>query len=81
MKAVQVQESEGKVIEAKLDKIAYLLQELIQIHKEEIYPSEDSIRPSVIKRLESKVEEIASGRRKTRSFRSIQDLDRIISSN
>ena len=76
MDTVQIQ----KRTDAKLDKIAYLLEELIKIHEEELYPSEDKIKASVLKRLEKKAKNIANGRRKTTKFRTIEELDRIITS-
>ena len=38
MKSVQMQTRKESNIDAKLDKIAYLLEELIKIHEAELYP-------------------------------------------
>jgi hypothetical protein len=76
MKEIQVQKE--RKLEEKLDKIADLLEELIKIHEEELYPSEDNIKINVLKKLEKKAKEISSGKRKTIKFKTIQELDQII---
>jgi hypothetical protein len=77
MKEIQIQKE--RKLEEKLDKIADLLEELIKIHEEELYPSEDKIKLDLLKKLEKKAKEISNGKRKTTKFKTIQELDQVIS--
>jgi len=79
MKEIQIQKE--RKLEEKLDKIANLLEELIKVHEEELYPPEDQIKLSVLKKLEKKAKEISNGKRKTIKFKTIQELDQIISNH
>ncbi len=79
---MQVQRVKVISIEEKLDKIKVLMEEVLMELKEneDAYPQESMIKVNAIKRLSKMAEEIATGKRKTVKFKSIQDLDRIVSS-
>ena len=81
MKAVQLQEDSNS-IDAKLDKIKELMEEvLMELKKEETYSTESMVKASTLKRLNKMAKDIVSGKRKTVKFKNIQDLDRIISNS
>ena len=79
VKAIQI--SKQNDIDAKLDKIKELMEEVLMELKENAgdYPPESQIKAHVLKRLSKLAEEIASGKRNTVKFRNIQELDRIVS--
>ncbi len=78
MKAIQVQEDSNS-INAKLDKIKELMEEvLIELKNEDTRPTESQVKIDTLKRLNKMAKDIASGKRKTIKFKNIQDLDRIV---
>lgn len=81
MRTVQIQKNRNGNIDAKLDKIKELMEEvLIELKgNDEAYTQESKVKVGTLKRLTKMAKDIAQGRRKTVKFRNIQDLDRIVS--
>lgn len=79
MKTVQPQKSKERGMEAKLDKVKELLDSILIELQEQEQCKEGTIKASTLRRLGKMVEEIRSGKRETVKFRSIQELDRIVS--
>lgn len=74
--ATQVQRQNVR-IEEKLDKIAELLQTLIQIQEEE-YPPESKMRRDFIRRAERLLAQLKAGKLKMTTYRDFADFDRSV---
>ncbi len=80
MNRIQVQKYRENTIEAKLDKIANLLELLVKMQSEESsYPPESKIKESFLKECREILKEIKGGKIKTHTYKSMAEFTKTLS--
>ncbi len=76
---VQLQKRQAVNVDQKLDKIANLLEILVQMQETSYYPPENKMKRAFISKCKSILKEIRSGRMKTNTYKSMAEFTRTIS--
>ena len=72
---VQLERGRSAEITAKLDKIADLLELLVQMQGEDYYPLESEMKKSFIRRAEKLLGQLKAGKLKMHTYGSFADFD------
>ncbi len=79
MNGIQIQKNKETVIEAKLDKIANLLELLVEIQSEEFYyPPESRIKKHFLRECREILKGIKNGRIKTHTYSSMAEFTKTL---
>ncbi len=78
MRMEQLQKQKESSINAKLDKIADLLEVLVKMKGEEFYPSESKMRKSFIKECQKILKELKSSKSRTSSYKSMAEFTKTL---
>lgn len=78
MDELQLQKKREAKMEEKLDKIASLLEVLVKMQEEEIYPPESKMKRSFIRECQRILKEIKLGSAKTHTYKNMAEFSKAV---